>query len=395
MKRKICVVTATRAEYGLLAGLMRKIQADEELELQLIVTGAHLLPQYGLTYNEIEADGFVASVKVFMPVDAGDPFSIVRSMGRCLEGMSYAFQRIDPDMLVVLGDRYELLPICSAALILKIPIAHISGGDITEGALDDQVRHAITKLALLHFPGTEESARRIIQMGESPERVFVVGEPGLDSIFYAQPSTRSEVATEFGLRTDKKWVLMTYHPETLGSQAQDMQRVEDILSYVLQQEQYQLVITGANADSGGQEINRRTESAALAFPDKIRFFMSLGHVRYVRFLHHTYCVVGNSSSGILEAPVLKLPVINIGDRQKGRFMAENIVACGNGIPALQQAFSRIQSDDYLAKLQQVEMHYGDGQCAVRILKHLKEFSPGSKHLRDFSPDLMKKVFHEL
>lgn len=376
MKRKICIVTATRAEYGLLRWLMQDIKNDPELELQLIVTGAHLSAAHGFTYDEILKDGLEADELIEIPLEQTDKLSLVKAMAVCLSGMGSALERLCPDIMVVLGDRYELLPICSAAVVLNIPIAHISGGDITEGAIDEQIRHAVSKMAYLHFPGTEDSAKRIVQMGEDPARVFAVGEPGLDAFLRINPPLCSEVANELGLDEKADWILLTYHPETMSNPKTDQERVRNILNFLSEQENIQIVATGANADHGGQEINALLQDAAKEMPDKVRFFMSLGQRRYIGFLHHAACVVGNSSSGIIETPVLKVPVLNIGDRQKGRFMSRNIVCCEATIAGLENAYARIKEKDFLSGLQDTEAYYGDGHTTERIIQYLKDIDLG-------------------
>lgn len=384
MKRKVCIITATRAEYGPLRWLIEDVKNDPQLELQLVVTGAHLSTEHGYTYNEILKDGFVADELVEMPLGQTDKKSLVWAMGHCQIGMANALDRLNPDILVVLGDRYELLPICSAAVVMNIPIAHISGGDVTEGAIDEQVRHAISKMAFLHFPGTEDSAQRIIQMGESPERVFAVGEPGLDALYRAEASTRSEVAKTLGLDESSKWVLLTYHPETMGSIEDDLQRVRNTINLFLAKDEVQLVASGANADSGGSRINDYLQEMSRENPERISFRMNLGSRLYIQFLRHVSCVAGNSSSGIIEAPALQVPVLNIGDRQKGRFICRNIVNCKGGADDLNVAYQRICSDAFTSALDATEAYYGDGETSGRILKVLRQFPLES----------LTKVFYE-
>jgi UDP-hydrolysing UDP-N-acetyl-D-glucosamine 2-epimerase len=372
MKRKICIVTATRAEYGLLHWLMEEIQEDHDLQLQLIVTGTHLSLEHGYTYNEILQDGFLADEKIDMPLEQTDGHALTRAMGCCLTGMADALERLKPDVMVVLGDRYELLPICSAGVVMRVPIAHISGGDVTEGAIDEQIRHAVTKMAFLHFPGTKDSASRIVQMGENPANIFTVGELGLDAFRRVEHGTRSEIARELGLNESHKWILLTYHPETTMSVEMDMERIRNITSFFSSVPGVQVVATGSNADCGGQQINQYLRSLAETCPEKFAFFMSLGTQRYIKLFRHVECMVGNSSSGIVEAPVLKIPVLNIGDRQRGRRTGVNVVQCGADREELSAAYRRIQMPEFISKLQDLEAYYGDGNSAARILKVLKE-----------------------
>ncbi len=371
MNRKICIVTATRAEYGIMRWLIQAIRKDQNLELQIIVTGSHLSPEHGLTYDEIRADGLEADELIPMPLSQTSKSSLVKSMAACLSGMADALQRLSPDILVVLGDRYELLPICSAAVVMNIPIAHISGGDITEGAIDDQIRHAVTKLAYLHFPGNEDSARRIIQMGESPERVFTVGELGLDAFHHIEIPARTEIAKELDLRENSNWILLTYHPETTIDLEDNLQRIRNLISFFSTVDNVQIIATGANADHGGNEINEYIKQRAQDLPDKIKFFMSLGHHRYIQLLHHITCVAGNSSSGIIEAPVLCIPVLNIGDRQKGRYMSNCIVSCDATQQDLDINYTRIHTNEFQSALPNNAKYYGDGHAAERIIGHLK------------------------
>jgi UDP-hydrolysing UDP-N-acetyl-D-glucosamine 2-epimerase len=384
MKRKVCIVTATRAEYGPMRWLIEDVQNDPALELQLVVTGTHLSVEHGYTYDEILKDGFVADEMVEMSLAQTDQRSLVKAMGQCQIGLADAFDRLQPDILVVLGDRYELLPICSSAVVMKIPIAHISGGDVTEGAIDEQVRHAITKMAWLHFPGTVDSARRIVQMGESSDRVFSVGEPGLDALRRADSCSKLVMAEDLGLDVNSKWVLFTYHPETMSSIEDDLDRVKAVVEFFLTQDDVHLVATGANADCGGSLINEYLQGMSRESPERICFQMNLGSRRYIQFLRHTSCVVGNSSSGIIEAPALKVPVLNIGERQRGRFLCKNIISCRGTLDELNTAYQRIVSADFSQELAATEAYYGDGETSGRIVRILKE-----------SPlESVKKVFHE-
>lgn len=384
MKRKLCIVTSTRADYGPMRWLIEDIKNDPELELQLVVTGAHLSPEHGYTYDEIMEDGFVADEMVEMPLAQTDRKSLVKAMGQCQVGMADALDRLKPDILVVLGDRYELLPICSSAVVMNIPIAHISGGDVTEGAIDEQVRHAISKMAWVHFPGNIDSASRILRMGESPGRVFSVGEPGLDALRRAEPCSKLEIAEDLGLNVDTKWVLLTYHPETMGSIDVDLDRVKNVVEFFLTQGDVHLVATGANADAGGSQINDYLQRMSREHPERICFHMNLGSHRYMQFLRHASCVVGNSSSGIIEAPALKVPVLNIGERQQGRFICKNVINCEGSFDDLNEAYQHLESAEFLQELAATEAYYGDGQSSGRIVKVLKEIPLES----------LKKVFNE-
>lgn len=368
--KKICVITASRSEYGLLRWIMEEIQQEKELTLQLIVTGAHLSPEFGNTYRDIKEDGFTINEKVEMLLSSDTPCGITKSMGLCSIGIGEALSRLAPDLLLILGDRFELLPICSAAVVMNIPIAHISGGDITEGAIDNQVRFAVTKMAHIHFPGNHESAERIISMGESPERTFDVGEPGLDSFNRLDTLSREQLAEKYQLDINKKWILMTYHPETMISLTENLTRIDTLLEVLLEQEDSQVIITGANNDPGGNTINEKLSFFAAAQKKMFCFHMSLGQFGYISMMKEVSLVIGNSSSGIFEAPTVKKAVINIGDRQKGRLCADNIVTVTGEKQSIKDAFTLIKTADFARKLEGTVNPYGTGNTAAAMKKIL-------------------------
>ena len=371
MKRTICVVTATRAEYGLLRWLMHDIRESAALTLQCLVTGAHLSNQHGLTYKDIERDGFFIDASVEMLLGSDTELALTKSMAICMIGVGEALARLRPDLLVVLGDRYELLAICSAATMLNVPIVHISGGDLTLGAVDNQIRHAVTKLAHLHFPGTEESAARIIQMGEEPSRVFSVGEPGLDNFLRTPPIARDALAATLGLDPGTRWVMFTLHPETLGAGAGvDAARADAALDVLAELSDVQTVMTAPNADSGGLAITAVLEKRAALDPARFKMVKSLGHDRFVSFLREAWAMVGNSSAGIVEAPAVQLPVVNIGARQRGRQMPRNVITVDGTSDALRAAFTRLATPDFRASIAACESPYGDGNTARRIVEIL-------------------------
>lgn len=362
--KKICVITAARSEYGLLRWVIDEICNDESLQLQLVVTGSHLSQDFGLTYHFIEEDGYKIDEKVDMQLHPSDVYSLPRSMGLCAEGMGYAFQRLQPDIIVILGDRYELLPIVNTALLLRIPIAHISGGDITEGAIDNEIRNSISMMATLHFPGTEDSEKRLSRMLGTTRNIFLVGEPGLDSFFKYELMTRRELALDLGLDENKKWMLVTLHSETKKSLAYNAAMVRGLYEAMTLQFDIQFVVTKANADIGGNLINSFWDTNQ---SENIYVFSSLGQKRYLSIMKQVVCVLGNSSSGIVEAPFLGVPVINIGDRQKGRHICKNIINCG------------ITQKTIIKALGQIEQHrckdtfWGDGNSSERIVKYIKNF----------------------
>jgi UDP-hydrolysing UDP-N-acetyl-D-glucosamine 2-epimerase len=369
-RRRICVVTAARSEYGLLYWLMREIDEDPQLELQLVVTGAHLSKAHGLTVQVVEQDGFRIDAQVDMLLESDEPVAIGRSMGRLGIDFAQVLADLAPDILVVLGDRFELLPLASVALVAGVPIAHISGGDVTEGAIDNQVRHAVTKMASLHFPGTDESARRIIQMGEDPARVFVVGEPGLDNIAHLDRIPREQLAQDLELQATARWVLLAYHPETLAPPGQDINRLRIVLETLRETPDLQIIMTWPNSDPGGLALGAEMERWANAAPAKFQLYRSLGQRRFLSMMFESACMVGNSSSAIVEAPSIPLPAVDIGNRQTGRLAAGNIIHVNEGAE-LASAIALALSDAFRAGLAGLVNPYGSGTTSLRIKEHLK------------------------
>ena len=389
---KICVFTATRAEYGLLRWLMQDIQDDPELELQLVVSGAHLSPRFGETWREIAADGFEIDLKLEMlPEHSTSAAALAGGMGKSMELLAEKLALLRPDLLVVLGDRYELLAAASVALLLDIPLVHISGGDVTEGAIDDAVRHALTKLSSLHLVSSEEARRRVLQLGEEPERVFLCGGPGLDNLYRLPRLSRQELAASLGLDPQKAWALLTWHPETRISLAENLETLSQILTVLadranptakLQQTNratlperdmangLAVVATYANADLGGKEINEQLEQAAQKYP-WLTVRPSLGQLRYVNMLRQVKFMLGNSSSAIFETPALGLPAINIGERQKGRALTPNIIQCGRSAGEIDAALLRAESPAFLQGLQGLKSPYGDGRFAEKAMAAIK------------------------
>lgn len=380
--RKICIVTASRSEYGLLRWIMKDIQSSSALELQTVVTGAHLAIEHGETYKNILNDGFSIDKKVPMLLSSSDKSSIVKSMGLCQIGIADALAELSPDIIVVLGDRYELLPICSAALIMGIPIAHISGGDITEGAIDDSVRHAVSKMASLHFPGVEESGKRLCQMGEEQERIFVVGEPGLDNFFRTDCISKDELAHSLNIDINKKWILCTYHPETKSELSGDKNVVDAIVSLFKNHDDIELIITSANADFGGAEINQQFQEASDNF-SHFHFFTSLGQDRYTSFMNYCSLVIGNSSSGVVEAATIQKAVIDIGDRQKGRPRSTNVIHCSSTSSDISNAYQKVKSEQFIAKLSNAKNPYGDGKTSRRVVEILSTIDLESLNRKRF------------
>ncbi len=363
--RKICVVTATRAEYGLLKPLMSMIQASEELELQIVATGAHLSPEFGLTYKLIENDGFIISEKIEILMSSDTPPGLVKTMGVAMISFADAFKRINPDLLVILGDRYEMLSVASAATIFRIPIAHIHGGEITEGAYDDAIRHSITKMSHIHFASTLEYRNRIIQMGEQPDTVHHVGAIGLDNIRSIKLMTKGELEKSLDVRFNKYNYQVTFHPETLG-ELNSEEQFQILLDVIDKQEESFFVFTKANADTDGRIINQMIDDFVVKNPNKAKAFHSLGAHRFLSLIHYCDAIVGNSSSGILEAPSLFTPTINIGDRQKGRTQAASTINVQCTFSEIERAFFDIKEKSFVEGLKNIVNPYDNGGAANKI-----------------------------
>ena len=369
--RKIAVVTGTRAEYGLLFELMKRLKADAEIQLQLIVTGMHLSPEFGLTWRSIQEDGFSIDEKVEMLLSSDTPVGIAKSVGLGVIGFADAYERLKPDIVVVLGDRYEILAAVQAAYIHRIPIAHIGGGETTEGAIDEAIRHAITKMACLHFAAAELYAKRIIQMGEQPECVFSVGSTGLDAIKKTARLSRSalEKALDFKLRDVN--FLVTYHPATLGENPEatfmNLLQALDCFPYA------GVLFTYPNSDTSGRVLIQRIEDYVQQNADRCRAYVSLGQLRYLSTMEHVHLVIGNSSSGIIETPAFHIPTVNIGVRQKGRLRAESVIDCGCSAEEITAAIERGLSPDFRNKAAAAKNPYGDGDATEKIFHTLKQY----------------------
>ena len=381
--RKICVVTATRAEYGLLKCLLEDIQNDSVLELQLISTGSHLSPEFGLTNQQILDDGFVVNKTVEILLSSDTPVGVSKSMGLAQISFSEAFDELKPDIVVVLGDRYELIPIVSAANIARIPVAHLSGGELTEGAIDELIRHAVTKLSQLHFTAMDEYSTRVIQMGEQPERVFTVGEVGLDNLLRMQLMSKDEFENSISCKLKERNLLFTYHPET----TQDIAEVEgdfrEILSALDTLEHTLVIFTKANADVGGRLINKMIDEYVTENTEKAIAFTSLGQLRYLSALQYMDAVVGNSSSGIVEAPSFKLATINIGNRQKGRVRANSTIDVSVNKAELTSALAEIYTPEFMTSLKQIVNPYGRGNSSEKVVQTLKTVELSSLKTKQF------------
>jgi len=379
---KIAVLTATRAEYGLLFRVLKRIQDEPSFALQLIVSGTHLSPAYGLTYRHIEADGFAIDRKVDMQLSGDSAGEITKSLGRATIGFADVLADLQPDLLVLLGDRYELLAAAQAALIARIPLAHIAGGDVTEGAYDDAIRHSITKMSHLHFVTHEAAARRVRQMGEDPAHIFTVGNPGLDHLLHLDLLERDVLGRELDFHFHPRNLLVTYHPETLDMESTEL-RVAALLSALERLgNDVGILFTLPNADTGNRAIRDRIETYVAAHANACAY-ASLGQLRYWSAMQHVNAVVGNSSSGLLEAPSLRKPTVNIGDRQKGRPQAASVINCGYAVDEIETSIRRAFDMD----CRNVVNPYGDGHAAERIVAVLKHM--------DKPRDLLKKRFADL
>lgn len=385
MNRTICVVTGSRAEYGLLSNLMKAIKGDPRLRLRVIATGMHLSPEFGLTWKAIEEDGFRIDRKVEMLLSSDTAVGIGKSMGLAQIGFSDAFEELSPDLIVLLGDRFETLAAASSALIARIPVAHLHGGELTEGAYDDSIRHAVTKLSHLHFTSTETYRERVIQLGEEPDRVFNVGALGLDSIATLATLGKAELGRELGVVWRKRNILVTFHPATLDSGSPETQ-LKELLEALDGLPDTLLLFTKANADSDGRVINRMLEEYSAGNPGRAKVFPSLGQLRYISALRHVDAVVGNSSSGIIEAPSIPVATVNIGDRQKGRLRAASVVDCAPERQSILGALAETESPSFRAALRSMANPYGDGRSASRIHEILAGFDLES---------LSRKRFYDL
>lgn len=370
-KRKICVVTGTRAEYGLLYWLMKEIQADDELELQIIATGQHLSPEFGLTYKNIEDDGFAINAKVEMLLSSDSPVGIAKSVGLGTIGLADALARLQPDIMVLLGDRFEALAAAQTAMILRIPIAHIHGGETTEGAIDEAIRHSITKMSQIHFVSESEYRDRVIQLGENPESVFEVGAVGIDNIVRLKLLSLQDLEKQINFSLGKKFFLVTYHPETLTGKS-PVEALQTLFSVFDEFPEYKLIFTQANSDAGGRIINEQIEAYAKKNKERVLLVKSLGQLRYLSAMKLCAAVVGNSSSGLLEAPVLHVPTINIGDRQKGRKRYPSVIDCNEDKQQLLSAIQSLRDSKFLQKIQSMEIPHTDGKIAVTMKDMLKQ-----------------------
>lgn len=384
MTRKICVITGTRAEYGLLRWVMQGIKEDPELTLQIIATGMHLSPEFGLTYREIEEDGFHIDRKIEMLTSSDTPVGIAKSMGLGVIGFADALNELRPDLIVVLGDRFEIFAAVATALVARIPVAHLHGGEATEGAFDEALRHSITKMSQLHFVATEKYRQRVIQLGEQPERVFWVGGLGIDNIKRLKLLDRAELEASLDFKLGKKNLLITFHPVTL-EKATAADQMAELLTALAVLQDTQLVFTLPNADTDGRVLIRMVEQFAAQHPNA-RVYPSLGRLRYLSSIAHVDGVVGNSSSGLTEVPSFRKGTINIGDRQRGRLQAASVINCAPIRLSIAAALERLYDADFQASLNQVRNPYGEGGASEKVVETIKHTAIDS---------IVKKAFYDL
>jgi GDP/UDP-N,N'-diacetylbacillosamine 2-epimerase (hydrolysing) len=365
--KNICIVTGTRAEYGLLRGVMAEIERDESLRLQIIATAAHLSHEFGYTVDEIVQDGFTVDRRVEMLLSGDTAGAITKSTGLAVIGFSDALEDLRPDLIVLLGDRYEILAASTAALLHKIPVAHIHGGETTEGAFDEAIRHSVTKMSHLHFTSTAAHRRRVIQLGEQPDRVFNVGGLGVDAIKRIELLSREELEASLGFRFGPKNLLVTYHPVTLGERS-SADEFAELLTAIDRQEDTRVIFTKPNADTDGRAIAEMIDNYVAANAERAVSFVSMGQRRFYSALPFVDAMVGNSSSGLLEAPVFRIATVNIGDRQKGRMGADSVINCEPTAEAIEAAFQHIYSSEFQEKLKTVVSPYGEGGAAAKIVR---------------------------
>ncbi|MDE7018022.1 MAG: UDP-N-acetylglucosamine 2-epimerase (hydrolyzing) [Lachnospiraceae bacterium] len=369
--KKVCIVTGTRAEYGLLKPVMDKVHRSDEMELQLIVTGMHLSTEFGLTYREIEEDGYPITAKVEMLLSSDTTVGVTKSMGVALLGFADYFEAHRPDIVVILGDRYEMFMAASAAMVARIPIAHIHGGELTGGAIDESIRHSITKMSHLHFTATERYRQRVIQLGEPPQTVFHVGALGIENARTVQLLSKEVLEKAIDFRFTDAAIMVTYHPVTLEKMTSEGQ-FRNLLDVIERHKELSVIFTKANSDTDGRVINAMIDDFVKENEDRCRAYTSLGQLKYLSALQFCCAVVGNSSSGIIEAPSFGIPTVNIGDRQKGRICAESVLSCGNGAQEIEAALARAMSPEFQKIAAKAENPYEGVRTSDRIVETIRQ-----------------------
>jgi GDP/UDP-N,N'-diacetylbacillosamine 2-epimerase (hydrolysing) len=378
--RKIAVVTGTRAEYGVLKNIIAKIDNDDALELALVVTGTHLSEKYGKTVDEIINDGFDVSKSAdILMEDTDSRIKNAKEMAKALDKLTDIFYEVAPDLLLILGDRYEVFSAAAAAMAMNIPIAHISGGEITEGAMDEQIRHSITKMAHIHFPGAKVYADNIKAMGEESWRIFNVGDPGIENIKLTKLMSQEELEKQLGVCVDEDTILITYHPVTL-----EISKVGEQISNLIEalsQVDKKMIITYPNADNGGDIIIEAIEAFKDSYPEKVFLHKNLGSLRYLSVMNLCGAIVGNSSSALIEAPFMKKPVVNIGNRQKGRLKANNIIDTTYDSSDILNAINRCFSNEFRKVVEDTKSLYGEGNSSDEIVNVLKTIELGENLIK--------------
>ncbi len=384
MKKKVCVLTANRAEYGLLKPVIRRLRIDETLDVRVVVTGAHLSPEFGLTYQEIEQDGILIDKKIEILLSSDTPSAISKSMGLALFGFADYFSESRPDLLIVLGDRYETLAVCCAATNARIPIIHLHGGEATEGLIDEAIRHSITKMSNLHFTSTETYRKRVIQMGEDPTRVFNVGAIGVENALNTKLMNLKELETNLGISLGSKYAIGTFHPVTLDQSTAEAQ-THELLKALARHKDILFLFTKANADTDGRIINELLTHYA---SENNNFVLvdSLGMRRYLSALNSALFVIGNSSSGLIEVPSFGIPTINIGDRQKGRITGDTVINCEPVEVEIDKAINKALDTSFRMTCTKAINPYGTGNTSQKIVAIVREFLDNNRI------DIKKKFF---
>lgn len=371
MKKIINILTATRAEYGLLKPIIVKLNKISEFDIRIVVTGAHLSSEFGLTYQEIEKDGFIIDEKIEILLSSDSTASISKSMGLAMISFADYFKKLAPDLLIVLGDRYETLAVVTTAMNQRIPIAHLYGGETTEGAIDESIRHAITKLSYLHFTSTEEYRKRVIQLGEHPDRVYNVGGIGIENVLNEKLLTKKQLEDSLGIDLSKPYGVVTFHPVTLENNSSEIQ-ISSLLEVCKEYKDMNFIITKANADAEGRIINQLIDQYEQK-NENIYAFTSLGLTKYLSALKYAKLVIGNSSSGLLEAPSFNIPTINIGDRQKGRLQGDSVINCEPNKDSIRSAIEVSFTEQFMNQAKEAVNPYGDGNTSDKVVDIIKEY----------------------
>lgn len=385
MKKIISILTATRAEYGLLKPIITRLDYIDGFDVRVVVTGSHLSPEFGLTYKQIEKDGFFIDEKIDILLSSDTPSSISKTMGIAMISFADYFKKLKPDILIILGDRYESLSVAITAMNQRIPIVHLYGGEVTEGVVDDCIRHAITKLSYIHFTSTEKYRDRVIQLGEHPSRVFNVGAMGVENVLKKELYTKKELEKELKITLSKPYAIVTFHPITLEDNSSEKQ-IKVLVDVCKEYKHINFIFTKSNADANGRIINQYLDKYNIE-SNNIVVFASLGMKRYLSAVKYSLMVIGNSSSGIVEAPSFGVPTINIGDRQKGRIRASSVIDCKPVKYDINKAIELAMKKDFITKAKKTINPYGDGNTSGKIVNIIEKF------LIDDRINLKKKFYN--